>query len=347
MHILLCHRAVFSFFLFFFVSCLLLGCSAKEQFVPTTSLANFQKASVQQDKEGNGRDVVKAVPVSKDLPLTSSDYLLGPGDLLSIKVLEAQDLNTETRVSSQGNVDIPLLNDVNVLNLTVAEAERKVEGLYRERYLQNPHVSIYIKEHVSKQITVVGAVNHPGTYEYVTSWQLLDALAIGGGLTDKAGTLAFITRIDAKTGKTVNYMVDLDDLVRNGDMAQNQVILGGDIIFVPESGQCFVNGAVRKPGTYQLKGRMTVAEAIAMAGGLAGWADDNKIKLVRFMGNGKKREVVSLSYSDLQSGTADSVFLKDQDIIFAESSSSGKLFSGAGLTLGYLGTGVSFKDPER
>jgi polysaccharide export outer membrane protein len=142
-------------------------------------------------------------------------------------------------------------------------------------------------------------------------------------------------------------MVNLDDLLKNGNMAYNHVILGGDVIFIPESGQCFIDGAVRKPGTYPISSNMSITEAIALAGGLASYADDDSIKLIRFMGRGKERQIVSLSYTDLQAGVGDSVMLKDQDIVFAESSASGKFFSGTGFTLGFMGTGVTFKNPEQ
>lgn len=332
--------------IFFLFTVLFSGCSSKERFEETTSLEEFQKASAEQEDDRNIKNSYSEMPLLSS-SAARGEYLLGPGDLLSVTVYEDASLNTETRVSSRGNINLPLLNDVDVFNLTPAEAEQKVENLYRENYLQDPHVAVFIKEHVSKQITLVGALKHPGTYEYVSQRRLLDVLAIGEGLTPNAGTLAFITRTDSRTGKTTNYMVDLDDLVRNGNMALNHVILGGDILFVPESGQCFVDGAVRKPGTYPLKGKMTITEAVTMAGGLAGWADEDKIKLVRFMGEGEKRQVVSLSYSDLQAGKGDSLFLKNQDIVFAESSASGKFFSGSGLSLGFMGTGITFKNPEK
>ena len=82
-----------------------------------------------------------------------------------------------------------------------------------------------------------------------------------------------------------------------------------------------------------------------LAGGLASYADTDSIKLIRYMGSGKQREILKLSYSDLQGGLGDSLVLQDQDIIFAESSSSGILTSGSGFSLGFLGTGVNYKNP--
>jgi polysaccharide export outer membrane protein len=324
----------------------LVGCGGEERFKETISLQNFQQQTSKSESQQNSGEMQRAVmPSTPDAG--EGDYLLGPGDLLSIKVLETDDLDAEIRVSSKGIINVPLLGDVNVMNMTASEAEQLIEHMYRKDYFHDPHVAVYIKEHVSKQITLVGAINHPGTYEYVSRRRLLDVLAIGSGLTEKAGSFAFITRKDHKTGETSNYMIDLDDLIRNGNMAQNHVILGGDVIYLPESGQCFVDGAVRKPGTYELNSNMTIAEAIALAGGLASYADDDKIKLIRFMGRGRQREVVSLSYDDIQKGLGDTLLLKDQDIVFAESSASGKMFSGAGFTLGFMGTGVSFKDPDQ
>jgi len=80
---------------------------------------------------------------------------------------------------------------------------------------------------------------------------------------------------------------------------------------------------------------------------LAAYADDDKIKLIRFMGGGGRRQVVSLSYKDIQTGLGDTLVLKDQDVIFAESSASGILFSGTGIQLGFMGTGIRYENPER
>ena len=325
---------------------MLAGCADEERFKATTTLDQFQQLHASQKDEQDKIGTIEVMPLEFAGMGESGDYLLGPGDLLSIKVLETEDLDTEVRVSSRGIVNVPLIGDVNVLNMTAAEAEQLIENMYKKEYLHDPHVAVYIKEHLSKQITLVGAVNNPGTYDYVAQRRLLDVLAIGNGLTEKAGSFAYVTRKDHKSGKSFNYMVNIDDLVKSGNMTYNHVILGGDVIFIPESGQCFVDGAVRKPGTYPLATNMTITEAIAQAGGLASYADTDSIKLIRFMGRGKERQVVSLSYSDLQAGVGDTLMLKDQDIIFAESSASGKLFSGAGFTLGFMGTGVSYRNPE-
>jgi polysaccharide export outer membrane protein len=328
-----------------FLILILAGCAEEQKFKETTSLKDFQ--DYYEKQQAASKSNVNIKPLVIENIEEESEYLLGAGDLLAIKVFESEKLNSEVRVSSRGIINVPLLGDVNVMNKTAAEVEQGIEDLYKKDYLHDPHVSVYIKEHISKQITLVGAVVHPGTYEYVAQRRLLDVLAIGQGLKEEAGSFAHITRHNSRTDERNSYIIDLDDLVHNGNMALNHVILGGDVIFIPESGQCFVDGAVRKPGTYALESNMTITEAIALAGGLAGYADDDSIKLIRFVGRGKERQVVSLSYNDLQGGLGDTLLLKDQDIIFAESSASGKMFSGAGFSIGFMGTGVTYKDPQK
>ncbi len=329
----------------FFFGVLLFGC-AEEQFKANTDLKQFQKVSQEAEKASAGSTEEKISPPVSMTAGDIGDYLLGPGDLIQVTVFETKELNAEVRVSSRGQISLPLIDTVEVRNLTAAEAEEKIETLLKAKYLQDPHVSIFIKEHVSKQITLVGSFKKPGTYDYVSKRKLLDVIAIAEGLSEKAGSAAYITRYDEKAKKNINYFIDLDQLVRKGNMQQNVMVMGGDVIFIPETGQCFVDGAVRKPGTYPLRNGMTVTEAIALAGGLAGYADTDKIKLIRHMDHNQERQVLSLSYNDLQGGVGDTLLIKDQDIIFAESSASGTLFSGSGFTIGFLGTGVSFKNPR-
>lgn len=322
----------------------LVGC-AEEQFEATTDLEQFRQQYEEKQKSFNRsqEDIFSPDTLSEE---ATGDYRLGTGDLLTVKVYESEELNTEVRVSSRGEISLPLLNNVDVFNLTTAEAEDKVEKLYQVKYIHDPHVIIHIKEHVSKQITLVGAVKMPGTYEYVRKRRLLDVLAIANGLAEESGTIAYITRENAVTHERKRYAINLEELLKRGNMRQNMVVLGGDVIFVPESGQCFIDGAVRKPGNYALKGKMTITEALALAGGLASYADDDGIKLIRYMGADQERAIVSLSYSDLQAGMGDTLFLQDQDVIFAESSSMGLMTSGSGFSVGFMGTGFTYKDPE-
>ena len=283
-----------------------LGGCAGNRFEATTTIEEFQKHYKESQERENKLQNRKFFSTATISTPESLDYRLGSGDLISVTVFEAKEMNSEVRVNSRGTVTLPMLNAVDVFQLTAVEAEKKIEDLLREKYLQDPHVSVYIKEHVSRQITLVGALKNPGTFDYISKKRLLDVLALAGGLEEDAGEIVYITRENAKTGETDNYVVDLDDLVREGKMEYNITILGGDIVFVPQAGHCFIDGAVREPGIYPLKNNLTITEAIALAGGLANYAEEDEIKLIRYVDEGK-RDIVRLSYSKLQEGQGDTI----------------------------------------
>ncbi|MDP3040130.1 MAG: polysaccharide biosynthesis/export family protein, partial [Deltaproteobacteria bacterium] len=122
------------------------------------------------------------------------DYKIGPEDLLEISVFEEEKLNKTVRVSSQGNISLPLLGVLRVKGLTANELEKEVRDLLAEKYLQNPQVSIFIKEFRNQRISVIGMVEKPGVFEVTGQKTVLDMLAMAGGLKEDAGQFLFLIR---------------------------------------------------------------------------------------------------------------------------------------------------------
>jgi len=115
---------------------LLSGCGGGEpKFKATTTLDAFQKSYTTQ-KEKEALNKINLAPLLIENMEEAGEYLLGAGDLLAIKVFESERLDTEVRVSSRGIINVPLIGDVNVMNLTAAEVEQQVEDLYKKDYLQ-------------------------------------------------------------------------------------------------------------------------------------------------------------------------------------------------------------------
>jgi polysaccharide biosynthesis/export protein len=129
-----------------------------------------------------------------NLDTDPGDYLLGAGDLLQVTVFESQELNCKVRVSSRGYITLPLLGQVDVKGMSAREAEIHIEDLYGERYLQDPHVSVFVEAHVSQRVTLLGQVKNPGTYDYPTKLRLMDVMALGGGLSEQAGRTVQVRR---------------------------------------------------------------------------------------------------------------------------------------------------------
>lgn len=274
------------------------------------------------------------------------DYVIGGGDLIELNIFEAPDLNTETRVSGRGSVTLPLLNAVKIAGLSVSEAERHVEGLYREKYLQDPHITIFVKEQFGSKITMMGALRKPGTYDFYSSMNLLDVLAMAEGLSDAAGRTVQIRRKGESEDGGGSLVIDLDQMISDGRDDLNVGIKGGDVIYVPEAGSVYVDGAVRKAGSYPIRREMSVQEAIVAAGGLQSFADAKNVKLIRYLGKGR-REVAKLSLEDLQSGEAQEVRVRDRDVVFVEASPVGTFFQGLRLTLGSGLFGVGYTPPSQ
>ncbi len=166
---------------FFLLLCVVVcaGC-AQEPFAPTTDLDNFQKLQ-QQKEQAEVKPEVQAVTPAAVTADNPADYLLGAGDLITVTVFES------AQPERRGTGLLARLRQPAAARqrrggrLTAAEAEERIERLYAARYLHDPHVTVYIKEHVSKQITLVGSLVKPGTYDYVSRRRLLDVIAIARG----------------------------------------------------------------------------------------------------------------------------------------------------------------------
>ena len=182
----------------------------------------------------------------------------------------------------------------------------------------------------------MGQFKNPGTYDYPTKQRLLDTIALGGGLSENAGQMAQIRRSRKVHGQPDVIMVDLDQLIVNGNVQLNIEINGGDVIFLPEAGTFFVDGAVKRPGAYAIKHRTVLQEALVEAGGLEPWAVKDKVKLVRLTKNGE-RKMMDLDLS--QPGVKEMV-IDDRDILMVDASGASGFMRGFSVSI--LGTGFSF-----
>ncbi len=240
------------------------------------------------------------------------DYLIGPGDLLSIQVLEAPELSTEARVNTQNTISFPLLGKVDIGGLTAQEAEERIKEQLSEKYMHDPHVVVAIKEFKSQRVAVIGSVKNPGTYELLGKGNLLDALALAGGLADDASEIAYITR-KGKQGQDKSVQVDLNQLLDEGKSDLNISINMGDVVYIPEAGVVYVDGAVNNPGTFRIEDDMTVSQAVTAAGGVSRVAEESDVNLIR---NKKGQiEVTAINLEEIKEGQTPDIVLEDQDVV--------------------------------
>lgn len=162
------------------------------------------------------------------------DYRVGAQDLLEISVFGVKDLAKEVRVNSNGQISLPLIGGVMAGGKTIPELEGELARKYAEGFLQNPQVSVFVKEYTSQRITVEGAVKKPGIFPITGRTTLLQAIALAEGVDDKTADLGGIVVMRQVSGKRQAAVFDLRQ-VRKGNTEDPQ-LYGDDIVVVEQSG---------------------------------------------------------------------------------------------------------------
>jgi polysaccharide export outer membrane protein len=282
-----------------------------------------------------------ATPEKASLMETNSSALLiGPGDDLEITVYGAPDLSAHTRVSADGNISMPLIDYVRIAGLSSSEVEATIEAKLRENnVLNDPHVSVYVKEYNSSGISVVGEVVKPGFYSALGSRRLFDVLQAAGGLTDKAGNEAMISHRDQKDATTVHISKNPAEMA-----ASNVELQPGDTVVVPKAGIVYVLGEVTRPGGYVLNstGGITVLQVVAVAAGPTHIASPGKTRLLRRTENGFQEQRVDLK--KLLRGKGHDVSLRSDDILFIPSSALKEALNASTL-IGLAATTAIYRVP--
>ena len=165
--------------------------------------------------------------------LSLKDYRIGPDDLLEVQVFGVDQLTRTVRVNGRGMVSLPLIGSLEVGGLTAQQAEALVVAKLGESYLQDPQVSLFIKEYTSQRVIIEGAVNKPGVYPLRGPTTLLQSLAIAGGqgnLSDMSEVMLFRT---GASGHRETLVYDVDK-IRAGEIA-DPVVVNEDMIVVKRS----------------------------------------------------------------------------------------------------------------
>ncbi len=283
----------------------------------------------QLDTESLNMQLAAAAGRQSASPAALEEYRVGPGDVLEIAVFQVEELNLKVRVNGRGTVIVPLLGEVGVGDRTTAEVEEMVAAELGERYLHDPQVSVFVAEYRSRQITVMGSVKEPAVHSVQRPHTVLELLSMSGGLNEKAGYRIHVqtAMLDADSGRPEprNLVIDLKSLLESGDAAYNLVLRGGDSVYVPQAGVVFVEGAVRKPGAYQMQGETNVLKAIAMAGGSEYEAKEGSIQVFR---SSEDDAVIEVDLKAVRAKQVPDVLLQDGDIVVVGSNILKQGFAG-------------------
>lgn len=226
-----------------------------------------------------------------------AEYLLGPGDMVRIAVYGNPDLGNETRVTQEGKLTFPLLGEVPVGGTSVAQAEKTISSMLEAGgFLKNAQVNMVVLQFASQQISILGNVLKPGRYPLEQRINLVEALALAGGINPAgADTVTVLAR---KGGNLARHEIDVDALLRGGDASSSLELAAGDVLYVPRAPMFYVYGEVQRPGAFRLERNMMVVQALATGGGLTMRGTERGLRIKRRNADGML-EIIEAGANDL------------------------------------------------
>jgi polysaccharide export outer membrane protein len=256
----------------------------------------------------------------------TSSLRLETGDLVEVAVYNVPELATKARVSSKGEVYLPLIDYVHVAGLTAEEAE----GLIQKRlsdggFVKNPHVTVFVDQYASQGASMLGEVAKPGVYPVPGQQRLFDLISAAGGFTDKAGRSITVTHRDQPDKPIV---VPLSRNV-NDDPGSNIAVLPGDTIIIRKADLVYVVGDVGRPSGFLMdSGHLTVLQAIALAGGTTRTANLSGTRIIHRGPAGLSETPVELK--KILRAKAPDVTMQADDILFVPTSAT-KVLAGRAM----------------
>src|SRR6266481_2667438 len=302
---------------------------------------------------------------SEASPADSAKYRIGADDVLDINVFAAPELNRQVRVSSGGEISLPLLGQVRTAGLTPVELESRLQDLLRRTYMKDPHVSVFVRDLQSHPVSVMGAVKTPGVFQLRGPRTLLEVLSLAGGLSEDAGDTAIIMRgagasnessqenratpedsprfsLDLRDASSSNLHLDqsarspetavqvnLKDLLDSADPRYNPPVCPGDVVKVTRAGVVYVLGEVRKPGGFALKAseKLSVLQAVALSEGLTHTAAKSGARVIRTDPETGERKEFGIDLNKIMKGKDPDIVLESKDIVFVPNSAAKTTFS--------------------
>ena len=296
-----------------------------------------------QDLAPNRHDKANAIEAGEQSPaasfsertspvglLPSGPHLLGPGDHVTIRALHLEDITPEARrVDEMGDLLVPLLGRVRAAGLSPRELETELVSRLKVYVEGTPEVQVSLVGVRSNPVTVVGAVNRPGTFELVESRSLLEILLMAGGLAKDARPSVRITRRmergripldDAKidpSGQFSYVEVDTSGLLQAENAARNVRIEADDVIIVTALDQIYVIGEVVRPGAFSVGegGKLSALQAMSMASGFTPDAATKNAKIIRPV-PGAVRQEIALDLQRILKGELEDPLLKPGDTLY-------------------------------
>jgi polysaccharide export outer membrane protein len=250
------------------------------------------------------REVSTFAPTD-DAPVPAN-YVLGPGDELTVSLFGARNQQFTLSLSRDGTLNFPELGPIRLAGLTFERARQLIQTRVKQQLVG---VDAVVSMGILRAINVfmAGEVKAPGAYSVSALTTITQALYASGGPTE-IGTLR---DIQVKRNGRVVKRFDLYELLALGDASNDMRLQSGDVLFVPLAGrEVEIGGAVFRPGTYEVKDGESLNDILGLSGGLRDEADTGNIILSRYSKDEETNQVIDLAAVDISK-------LEPSDILYA------------------------------
>ena len=256
-----------------------------------------------------------AAPAARATP---GDYEVGPGDVIEVSVYGNDDLSRIPTVSTSGAISLPLIGEVQVAGLTIAEVQRKITNLLEKDYLVKPQVEVKVREYQSQYVSIVGEVNSPGRKPIRGRMRLIDALIEAGSFKATSSGQVMITRTEGQFEggeKSITVRISSSSSPTAQDLVNLELPLrNGDIITALAKAFVTVDGEVSRPGRYAIESDLTVTGAISLAGGFTRFGSTD-VKVRRTDPETGKVTILEVDVKSVRNGKKPDVPLLPNDVI--------------------------------
>jgi polysaccharide biosynthesis/export protein len=281
-------------------------------------------------------------------------YLLGPGDQITIKVTDLEEINDKpVQIDTDGFVSLPMAGRVQAAGRSAVEFQDELRERLK-RYLVQPDVSVSVATFRSQPVSIVGAVKTPGVYQVEGRRTVFEVLSMAGGLDVSAGSTLKITRrleygriplpgaTDDPTGQFSIATLKLKSILNASNPEENTAIKPHDVITVPRAEIVYVIGHVQKAGGFALNEQesITVLQALSLAGGLDREASASGAKILRAGAGKPQRDEIGVNVKAILDGRASDVPMRPEDILFIPSSAPKRAVARAAEAAIQIGTGI-------
>lgn len=241
-----------------------------------------------------------------DLLQVPSDYTIGPGDQLQIRIWGQLEANLRVTVDRSGQIYIPRVGQIAVAGLHYSGLEQYLKDEVAKIF-RNFNLTASVGRLRSIQVLVVGGARYPGTYTISSLSTLINAIFASGGPLPQGSLRHIQVR---REGATITDL-DFYDLLIKGDKSKDVRLQPGDVLYIPPVGPlAAISGSVNTPAIYELKGTSTLSDLIEIAGGMSSLADTGRITIERLVDH-QARKTLEFPYDD----SSRSMPLQDGDIV--------------------------------